>query len=126
MIYLASPMSSTDPEVALKRVAEVTEWTAKAWLHGHTVFSPIAHSAGFGPYMGAVHHTRPDQNYDFWQGHNNNLIRASDELWVLCLDGWHKSKGIAMEIEYWHTLHPNGPKVRYFMPNYWENADAEV
>lgn len=55
------------------------------------VFSPIAHS-----HCIAQHGLPLDWGY--WERHDERLLAACDELWVLKLDGWQHSRGVQAEI----------------------------
>lgn len=48
-----------------------------------------------------------DSDYDSWKVRCEALIDKCDEVWVLKTPGWSKSKGVAAEIEYAHSLNKN-------------------
>jgi hypothetical protein len=100
LIYLASPYSSPDPSVIEDRLEQVQKATAKLINEGHLVFSPIVHShpiahlVNFAP----IHHG--DGELSGWMKYDFAMIDKCDELWVLTLKGWTKSRGVMAEIEY--------------------------
>lgn len=94
MLYLASPYFHDDFTVMQQRfeaaVAAVAHFTEK----GQVVYSPIAH---FHPV--AMTHNLP-RGFDFWRKINFAMIDHADSLFVLQLDGWLDSKGVAAEVKY--------------------------
>ena len=105
MIYLASPYSHPDPAVEAFRFEAVCQASADLMLSGHTIVSPIAHSH-------PIYVRRPDVGGSFeqWYDLDRTLISASDELWVLTLDGWQESHGVTEEIKIANEL---GKPIRY-------------
>jgi hypothetical protein len=39
-----------------------------------------------------------NKDWDFWRPLDEEMIRRADEVWVLCLKNWEKSRGVAYEI----------------------------
>lgn len=93
-IYLASPYSHYDFNVRHERYVQVMEAVLEISRHGVSVYSPIVHWHNI-----AVEKSLPT-DAEFWRTQNEPLIKASDELWVLCVEGWRQSKGIEMEKGY--------------------------
>ena len=92
LVYLASPYSHPDPAVRFNRFQAVCRAAAKLMREGHQVFSPIAHShsvALFGDIGAGAH--------DFWWRQDEPWLRRADALYILKLDGWEQSEGIARE-----------------------------
>lgn len=94
MIYLASPYVHPDPEVMQQRFHSVCELTAELLASGLVVYSPIAHNH----YL-ACNFDLP-RTWDFWQTLDLHMLDLANELHVLMLAGWEKSKGVAAEIEH--------------------------
>jgi Domain of unknown function (DUF1937) len=92
MIYLASPFSSTEYLVRMKRYQDVCMASAAMISSGHFVYSPIAHSYGI-----ALHGQMRD-DWKTWATHSAMMIYRSTQLWVLKLDGWEESEGIKQEL----------------------------
>lgn len=103
LIYLAVPYSSPCGAVKELRYHAVTRAAAQLVQLGYLVFSPISMSHPM-----VTHGCRPD--FDYWRRFDEKMILACDEVWVLKLDGWHKSVGVTAEIEIANQL---GKKVRY-------------
>ena len=96
MIYLASPYSDVDPNIMQDRYDDTQK--ACALLNTrhpmHTIYSPIAL---FHP-IAALHNLPTDA--DFWWAKNRDAINSCEMMFVLTLDGYHESLGVAQEINY--------------------------
>lgn len=92
MIYLASPFSHDNKDVVASRVDAACRMTARLIKAGWKVYSPIAYT-----YSLCAFDVLPE-SADWWRPLNDHVQRLCDELWVLKLDGWDTSKGIAHEI----------------------------
>ena len=113
MIYLASPYSHIpghDREepafIREKRYLKVMQAIAILWRQGHHVFSPVilCHEA-------AKICDLP-KGHDFWSNLNHDFINSSTEVWILCIEGWRFSKGIADEIRYCYLTNKH---IRYMV-----------
>lgn len=93
-IYLAAPYTHPDPEIVKYRVDKINETAALLMSEGHIVFSPISHS-----HYIAVDNDLPT-GFEFWQEMNHSFIDWCDVVYVLYLEGYAESKGVADEIEY--------------------------
>ena len=108
VIYLASPYSHPDEQVRVDRYEAVSAMAASIIVKtkGQIMpFAPITHSH-------PLFVLKPETGSDFtaWQGFDEWMIRACDELWVLTLKGWDKSVGVTAEIEYAKSM---GKHVEY-------------
>ena len=92
MIYLASPYSHPDREVMVRRFKQACKMARKLFELGHFVFSPIAHSHPI------AEHGELPAKWEYWAAFDTKMISLCDEVWVLKLDGWQKSKGVEAEI----------------------------
>lgn len=96
MIYLASPFWHNDPLVRKTRVLLAAQETVKYMAQGIHVFSPIVYSA-----IGLDAYREPDgplpNTHDFWLSFDLDIMRRCEALWILCIDGWQKSKGVRQE-----------------------------
>lgn len=101
-IYLASPYTvlgktnTVEIECAKEeRFQEVCKAAAKLMENGLQVFCPIAHSHPIEKYgMDEVH------DGAFWLEQDYAVLIGVDQLWVLMLEGWDKSHGVAAEIQF--------------------------
>jgi hypothetical protein len=91
-VYLATPYSHPDAFVREQRHREAAQFLAWCLFNGIWAYSPIVHTA-------AVANGLP-YTYEFWHPYNCAMIRASRGLYVLRIDGWEKSAGIAAEIAF--------------------------
>lgn len=92
MIYLASPFSHPDKDVEHRRFVYAKAATRALLAKGHHVLSPIAYCYQFRDEL-------PDSSAA-WRPFNFEMIDGCSELWVLMIDGWEQSAGVAEEIEY--------------------------
>ncbi len=93
MIYVGSPYSDPDHLVRADRAFQVERFMARHIKEGEVLYSPIA----------SWHHvtekfTLP-KDFQFWKQLSFGILRFASELWVLGLDGWPGSVGLAAEME---------------------------
>lgn len=94
-IYLCSPYSHPDRKVREWRVEQVNKKAAELMTAGNLVFSPLSHSHPI-----SKHCIVDPCDHDFWLRQDLWILDICDEMHILCLPGWEKSKGIKTEIEY--------------------------
>lgn len=92
MIYLASPYSHPDPAVKQQRFDAACKAAGKLMIDGECVFSPIAHSHSIEAQMFIP------QDHQFWMRQDIAILKHCDSLYVLNIEGWKESKGVAEEI----------------------------
>jgi hypothetical protein len=92
LIYLASPYSHPDPLVRLDRFDTVCCVAAKLMRDGMHLYSPIAHTHPI-----ALKGDLP-LGWEYWEQYDRKILEACTDLWVVTIDGWKESKGIAAEI----------------------------
>lgn len=92
MIYLASPYSHQSFAEVENRFALTEQCTYELMKRGLPVFSPIVH----------CHQIATDYNLPtdakFWEKYNMQFLRKADAIYVLKIDGWDESKGVAQEM----------------------------
>lgn len=93
MIYLASPYTHPDLKVVEERFKAVCAVSSEIMRRNIELFSPIAHTHPIAMAGGLP------TDWDFWKRFDEWFIQRCDQLWVLMLDGWRNSKGVAAEIE---------------------------
>lgn len=96
IIYLASPYSHQSKAVREHRYILARAFTLWTLRQPIPIFSPIVY--------GKEMETQIGTDYISWQTLNDSMIRACEQLWVLRIDGWEKSKGVAHEIELARSL----------------------
>lgn len=77
-----------------ERFHAVCELTAELLAGGLVVYSPIAHNH----YL-ACNFNLP-RDWEFWQNLDLKMLDLANELHVLMLPGWEKSRGVAAEIKH--------------------------
>lgn len=111
-IYLASPYSHPVKAVRSDRFRAACKVAANIINQGHICFSPIAHSHHIADYM----ENHNDSGY--WLKQDMSFLESwADEVWVLMLDGWKESKGIAVEVTRAVEI---GIHVKYLAVRQWE------
>jgi hypothetical protein len=98
LTYLASPYTDNDPAVMKDRYIQVTKCAANLIQKGIRVYSPLTHSVPM-----VIHGDLPDE-WDFWSSHDKAFIEHCNQMFVLTLPGWTKSKGVQAEIDYARPL----------------------
>lgn len=94
LIYLASPYGHAQPaSVRHFRYMAVLEAEAALMKQGLMVYSPIVHR-----HPGALLGLYP-LGWDYWKTFDELILSRCDELYVLMLEGWSQSTGVAAEIE---------------------------
>lgn len=93
MIYLASPFSHPLPAVEYQRFLETQRFVAHHLALGVPLFSPIVYT-----YQMSFTHKFPG-DAEFWKFLNDEAVLRSSKVWVLQLQGWDKSLGVAHEIQ---------------------------
>lgn len=93
MIYLASPFRHRNPETVQRRINMnrlfVNHLIA---VQGAYIYAPLL----YGPNVTSPGVKIPEK---YWLAHCVEMLKKCDALYVYCLPGWDKSKGVALEIE---------------------------
>lgn len=76
-----------------QRFDSVCRMAGLMMLDGDVVYSPIAHNHPI-----AVRCKLP-RGWNYWKKFDTEMLRASERMVVLRMQGWDKSKGIAAEIK---------------------------
>lgn len=96
MIYLASPYSHPSKNVREHRYLMARGFTLWALRNSLAIFSPIVYGKDMEQQIG--------MNFEAWQILNDSMVKVCPQFWVLTLDGWEESKGVAHEIELARSL----------------------
>jgi len=91
--YIASPYTHEDPEIRHKRYIEACNFVRWVALTVKlTPYSPIVHWHDI-----AVKNDLP-KDHEFWNKMDKDLLVEATTMYVLGIDGWKESKGIASEV----------------------------
>lgn len=93
IIYLATPYSHPDLKVRRDRFDRVNKVAARLMRTGMHIFSPISHTHPI-----AMVGNLPT-SWEYWKEYDEVMIKASIGLYVLRLEGWEQSTGVAAEIK---------------------------
>lgn len=92
LIYLSSPYSHKAWTIRQQRFIAACAAAAHLFKQGYFVFSPIAHCHPVKEVSDLL------GDYGYWKDYNLCMIRKSDILMVLKLEGWADSIGVREEI----------------------------
>ncbi len=110
LIYLGSPYTDPDKAVMEERLSV----NRKALAHfannsqNLCVYSPLVHWSSV-----ADAHDLP-HDFSFWMTQDFHMIRQANALWILAIDGWHKSYGLSQEIEFAESI---DRPINFVIPN---------
>jgi len=91
MAYLAAPYTHRSAEVMQERFLAINKVAAHLMRSGELVLSPISHGVPIAEAGGLP------SEFDFWNRLCREQLKACDRLYVLMLDGWGESVGVAAE-----------------------------
>lgn len=114
LIYLASPYTHSDPATRRLRAERAAEVACQLINKGHHVISPIAffHFVATCGSLPTV--------FEYWLELNRKILSICGELWIIQMEGWIASMGIAAEIRIAKEL--NIP-IRYVDPRTLEISE---
>jgi len=113
-VYLCSPYTHESAEVRHDRYIAVCRAARALQKRGYPVFSPICHSHGIEIVCDFL------EGHEYWMNQDLPLLCGASQVYVLMLDGWEQSRGIAAEIAEAERL---GKPIIYISP---EGAQAGV
>ena len=91
-IYLGSPYSHELETVRYRRFIIVSFLAAKFTQMGYSVYSPILAGHTMCQYVEFSY------EYSFWKARDIQFLRWCDEFWMVKLDNWGDSTGLASEL----------------------------
>lgn len=94
MIYVASPYTHQDISVMEARYHKAMDLTAFLLKKEWWCYSPIVHCHEM-----AVKFDLP-RDFGFWKRYNWHMLLQASAFFVLDIDGWQESKGVAEEFEF--------------------------
>ena len=118
VIYLASPYTNRSFATKDWRACRAAEISIEIWKQlGIVAYSPIA---AWHPWLSTLN---LEAEYPAWAIQDKEIVRRSDELWVLMLEGWETSGGIKDEMNFARS---EGKPVKYVLYNYNKPANFKV
>ena len=90
MIYIACPYWDESEEIRNYRRKKAVVYSTVLIKKGYLVYSPLIYTERFA---------KDKAKEDYWIRHGIKMVEVCQEMRVLCLDGWEKSKGVAGEIK---------------------------
>lgn len=94
IVYLAGPYSSCHIHIRQRRYDKLSWVAAQLIRRGEIVYSPVT----------SCHHIANDYDLpmdaDYWLRHDLEFLRRCGKMYVLQLEGWEQSIGVAREIEF--------------------------
>lgn len=95
MIAIVGPYGHKDEVIKQMRAKKIAEACINLLAHGKVGVSPLAYGLGLRHVAGSE---LPD-NYQNWDNFCRTLVSACSEVYVLNLEGWDTSTGVADEIK---------------------------
>jgi hypothetical protein len=94
LIYLACPFRHADVAVQRKRCEAAHTVAAQLFLEGKMVFSPLTHNETL---IDLIDDRVPGEH---WMQFDLTILAHCKKLYVLKMEGWEASKGVAREIAF--------------------------
>ena len=92
MLYLCTPYTHADPTFMEYRFQQAAAFTYHHIEQGRVIFSPIVYAHQLVELFGAPTDALA------WASFNEEMLVRASAVWVLKLDGWRESRGIAAEL----------------------------
>ena len=92
LVYLAAPYTHKDKNIVYERYKLVNKKTHELMCQGLSVFSPITMC-----HLIAEEFNLPS-SFNYWKNYDLNFLSCCNTLYVLMLNGWEKSEGVAAEV----------------------------
>lgn len=94
MYYLASPYSDPDPFIREERYLRAARVLANLLEQKKWTFSPIVHCHELKKIVDLPY------EHEFWLEYDCHILKRCSKLLVLRIDGWEKSRGVRMEMDF--------------------------
>lgn len=95
LVYVAGPYSHEYERIRQERNDMLTQVSAMLVEKGILNYSPITHSHAQQQYL-----SNNETSFEYWRRNDFAFLSRCDELYVITLDGWDKSFGVAEEIKF--------------------------
>lgn len=94
MIYVAAPYTHSDPAVVKQRMITFAQVMSNLITAGEHPVSPLMNH-----FLVGYAKTDFPLTWEYWQEYSRSLLKICTELYVITMDGWEQSTGVAAEIE---------------------------
>lgn len=94
LVFIASPLSCPDAGMKAARVDEAAKFAA--WVmaeEGKNVYPAAVTDHHIGRFMEKA------KGLEWWTENMETFMAPAESCYVLCLDGWEVSKGVALEVD---------------------------
>ena len=93
MIYVASPYTDESEEVMQQRYDQTTKFCSETIRYepNSFIFSSICYWHPIASIYGLP------RSSDYWLSWNVAMLKISESMWILMLEGYEKSKGVRIE-----------------------------
>jgi hypothetical protein len=115
MIYVAAPYTHSDPNIVKQRVLDFASVMAELIRQGEHPVSPLMNH-----FLTDYVPTDFPLTWDYWKEYSLSLLQTCSAIYVITMDGWEQSTGVAAEIEM--AVQMNKP-VTYITLKELRNAD---
>ena len=96
--YLACPYNSPHDSIRRLRFEAANKCAGALMQRGEFVFSPISHTHPI------AEQCELPKGWDFWHKYDRAMLSRCSKLYVLALEGWMESVGVAAELKIAHEL----------------------
>ena len=100
LVYIASPYTHKDKTIMNLRAAIISQIVAmlqSRYPYEYSLFSPIIH----GHQLTLTNNGKSlPTDFSFWEAHCFKWLSRCDEMWIMTVPGWDKSRGVDAEIKF--------------------------
>ena len=107
-VFIASPVSSKNPYLVLQRIEAAAQFGA--WVQEFEQKCPFVaavHDMAVSKYLSAP------KSPEWWKANIGHFMESVESCYVLCLEGWEDSSGVALEIE---MARSSNKPIHYYKP----------
>jgi len=108
MIFLISPYSHDDPTVRVEWIRLARSCVCWGLLQGYPVFSPWSYGHQFLRALPEL-----QSNASLWHDLFAPMLKASDTVWLLMLDGWDENPGAMAQFVQAHLRKKTMTYIKY-------------
>lgn len=94
MIYVAAPYTHSDPAIVKQRMLDFATVMSELIRRGEHPVSPLMNH-----FLTDYVETDFPLTWDYWKEYSYSLLKNCVEVYVITMDDWEQSTGVAAEIE---------------------------